>query len=333
MTSPIRSRASTSPEIFADQLLPQPLLPSPPSFAGHQTFALRSAWLKKGLDALAEDARIFTADDALVTLGVGKNMVSSIRHWLLATQLAEIIAERSGELQASALGQFLLADEGYDPFLEDPATLWLLHWNLCGPGSQVYTWAYAFNVWRDWEWNEAALADAVLASAQASSSKVSSVETVKRDVGVFIQTYVAPTDKGQNAEDGLDCPLRELGLLRPALGNQQQYTFAAGPKPSLPPAVFAWALLKFWDWKYPGTSTIAARDIAYAEGSPGMVFKLDEDSTLAYLDQLEELTASNLRFEDTPLVRQVVRVAAEPITPEALLHLHYAAPLLEQPLA
>lgn len=333
MNSPTRSPATAGPDMFADQVVIQPLLPSPPSFAGHQTFALRSAWLKKGLDALREDARVFTADDALVTLGVGKNMVSAIRHWLLATQLAESTAERGSELQASGLGRFLLADDGYDPYLEDPATLWLLHWNLCGPGSQAYTWAYAFNVWRDWEWSEGALADAILSSAQANSNKVSSVETVKRDVGVFIQTYLAPTDRGQNTEDGLDCPLRELGLLRPALGNQQQYTFAVGPKPSLPTAVFAWALLNFWDWKYPGTTTISARDIAYAEGSPGMVFKLDEDSTLTYLDQLETLTTGSLRFEDTPLVRQVVRTTATVLGPKALLYFHYAAPVIEQLLA
>jgi hypothetical protein len=320
-------------ELFDATPVAQNLLPSPPSFAGHQTFAMRSAWLKKGLDALQKDARVFTADDALVTLGVGKNMVSAIRHWLIATQLSTATSERGGELQATGLGTFLLADNGFDPYLEDPATLWVLHWNLCGPGSQAYTWTYAFNVWRDWEWSQNALADAILNSARANSNKVSSAETVERDVSVFIQTYLAPTDRGQNTEDGLDSPLRELGLLRPALGNQQQYTFAVGPKPSLPTAVFAWALLKFWDWKYPGTTTIAARDIAYAEGSPGMVFKLDEDSTLAYLDQLEALTSSNLRFEDTPLVRQVVRTTAEILTPEVLLYLHYAAPLLERPLA
>ena len=330
MTSPIRSSATASTDMFADQSPAQPLLPNPPSFAGHQTFALRSAWLKKGLDALRQDARVFTADDALVTLGVGKNMVSAIRHWLLASQLAEPSAERGSELQATALGQYLLTDNGFDPYLEDPATLWLLHWNLCGPGSQAYTWVYAFNVWRDWEWSEATLADAILSSAQSNSGKVSSVETVKRDVGVFIQTYLAPTDKGQNAEDGLDCPLRELSLLRPALGNQQQYTFAVGPKPSLPIAIFAWALLKFWNWKYPGTTTIAARDIAYAEGSPGIVFKLDEDSTLAYLDQLESLTTGILRFEDTPLVRQVVRTTDVVLAPDTVLYFHYAAPMLEQ---
>lgn len=305
--------------------LPQSLLPYPPSFAGHQTFALRSSWLKKGVDALLQDPTLFSSEDALVTLGVGKNMVTAIRHWLIATGMAAAVAERSAKIWPTALGIFLLADEGADPYLEDPATLWLLHWNLCGPGSQAYTWAYAFNVWREWEWTRAALSASILAAARATASKVSSADTIERDVNVFLLTYLAAGERSQNAEDGLDCPLRELGLIRAGFGNQEYYTFAVGPKPSLPPALFGWALLKFWDWKYPGTSTIAARDIAHAEGSPGVVFKLDEDSVLFYLDQLDELTRGQLRFEDTPLVRQVVRTTGQAITPEALLQSHYAA--------
>jgi hypothetical protein len=56
---------------------------------GHETFAFRNGWLKKGMDAINEDGVIFTRDDALVTLGVGKNMVRSIRHRCLATNLAQ----------------------------------------------------------------------------------------------------------------------------------------------------------------------------------------------------------------------------------------------------
>ncbi|QDA60001.1 DUF4007 family protein [Hymenobacter jejuensis] len=305
----------------------QTLLPQPPSFAGHQTFALRSSWLKKGIDALATNPSIFSSEEALVELGVGKNMVSAIRHWLLATQLVKPVAERSSYILPTELGHFLLADDGADPYLEDPATLWVLHWNLCGPGSQAYTWAYAFNVWREWEWTRPALSTAILTAARASSAKTSSPETVDRDVNVFLQTYVASSERSQNAEDGLDCPLRELGLLRSGFGSQEQYTFAIGPKPSLPAAIFTWALLKFWEWKFPGSSTISVRDIAHGEGSPGVVFKLDEDSALAYLDQLESLTAGALRFEDTPLVRQVVQTTTEGIQPADLLQQHYAAQL------
>ena len=54
------------------------------SFSGHETFPFRYPWLKKGFDAVRENPGVFSCDDAITTLGVGKNMVSSIRHWCLA---------------------------------------------------------------------------------------------------------------------------------------------------------------------------------------------------------------------------------------------------------
>lgn len=66
------------------------------------------------------------------------------------------------------------------------------------------------------------------------------------------------------------------------------------------------------------------RDLVYAEGSPGLVFKLDEDSVLAYLDSVADLTGGALRFDDTPLARQVIRDAKIPLNPMAVLEQHYA---------
>ena len=60
-----------------------------PRFAGHETFTLRYGWLKKAVEATSKDRLIFQSDDALVTLGVGENMVRSIRHWGVATGILE----------------------------------------------------------------------------------------------------------------------------------------------------------------------------------------------------------------------------------------------------
>lgn len=296
-----------------------PLLPAQPSFAGHQTFALRSGWLKKGLDALEENPRVFSEESALVTLGVGKNMVVAIRHWLLATRLAEVTDR---ELAPTKLGRWLLRDTGFDPYLEDPATLWLLHWNLCSAGNGAFSYVWAFSCCREWEWTAPGLAKGITGAVAlgGATAKVPSDETVGRDVTVLLQSYVATEDRGQNAEDGLDCPLRDLGLIRPTYN--QHYNFVVGPKASLPAAVFAWALVAFWQWRYPASAAVPVRDIAHGEGSPGMIFKLDEDSTLSYLDALDALTEGALRFEDTPLVRQVVATGPLP-SAKGLLKLHY----------
>ena len=58
-------------------------------FSGHQTFTFRYGWLEKGVREVAADAAFFTRDDALVKLGVGKNMVASIHHWCLVTRMIE----------------------------------------------------------------------------------------------------------------------------------------------------------------------------------------------------------------------------------------------------
>jgi hypothetical protein len=50
------------------------------SFAGHETFHCRNYWLKKGLDHIWSGQQF--NDNGIIGLGVGKNMVASIRFWL-----------------------------------------------------------------------------------------------------------------------------------------------------------------------------------------------------------------------------------------------------------
>ena len=86
------------------------------SFGRHETFALRYSWLTKGYQAITDKNFDFSdADAATVRLGVGKNMVSSIRYWLRACQMIQ-----SDGLTPSALGELILDEKnGFDPYLED----------------------------------------------------------------------------------------------------------------------------------------------------------------------------------------------------------------------
>ena len=64
---------------------------SPYSFSGHETFPLRLNWLKKAVSVVNDKSTVFQSDEAIVKFGVGKNMVRSIRHWGLATEVIESI--------------------------------------------------------------------------------------------------------------------------------------------------------------------------------------------------------------------------------------------------
>lgn len=306
-----------------------PILPANPSFAGHQTFAFRSAWLKKGLDALQDPqvggSRVFGQEDALVTLGVGKNMVQSIRHWTLSTRVAEEVpGTRGRELRPTPLGIALFGSPtrpGWDPYLEDEGTLWLLHWQLAGPGSQAFTWAWAFNCLPDFEFSKTPLGDSVYEAACGNVPKDPTRGTIDRDIDCFLHTYVA-RDTDDRSEDSIDCPLRALRLIVPAF--EGQYRYRMGRKGNLSPHIFAFALAVYWNWRDHGGHTLQVREIVYGEGSPGLVFKLDYDTVLDYLDQIEYLTRGALQFDDTVLVRQVVRHPARPLDPMSLLEKHYA---------
>ena len=122
-----------------------------PSFSGHQTFPFRYTWLKKGVDAVTENPSVFSSENASVSLGVGKNMVSSIRHWCRASGLIEEKIDQRTELEATDLGKTFFGNqnkEGLDPYLEDPATLWLIHYQIATNTDRATSWYWAFNVLR-----------------------------------------------------------------------------------------------------------------------------------------------------------------------------------------
>ena len=108
-----------------------------PQLSGHETFPLRYGWLKKAFDEVGKtendenNRSVFLADDAIARFGVGKNMVASMRHWATATGIIED-APRPKHIVTTTLGQLIFGKQGLDPFMEDPATLWLIHWHLCG---------------------------------------------------------------------------------------------------------------------------------------------------------------------------------------------------------
>ncbi len=299
------------------------------SFAGHETFTVRYAWLKKGVDGLAADPDLFTRDEAMVRLGVGKNMVRAIRHWCLATQVIQegdaAPGARARRLHVSDLGRSLfLGPAPWDPYLEDDGSLWLLHWRLATNPDRATTWYWAFNRLKEQEFTRESLLHGLSRlKAEQQWGRVAD-SSLKADISCFLRTY-APGKRGpaSTAEETLDCPLTSLGLLSPVgAGAHQRFRFHNGPKPGLPAAVFCAALLECWQHRHPAQTTLSLREIVHGEGGPGRVFRLDDDAVLSHLDALDGLTGGRLAFQDTALVRQVVRRA--PVAPAEVLEAHYA---------
>lgn len=278
-------------------------------FAGHETFPLRLLWLKKAYDAVGErtDAKTFQEQGAIARFGVGRNMAASMRYWSLATGFFD---EQDRVISPTPLGHAILADGGLDPYLEQPATIWLAHWRVASSPDMTTTAYYAFNHLSAIEFDPTMLVEELLALVEDNGWRATR-GTLKRDIEVFLRSYVRRGDSLN--EDAAEPLLAELAIIREArLGGW--YEFVRGPKPSLHDAVFAFALGDYWV-RSGGLTTLTAEQVCYAPGSPGRVFKLDEDSVITRLMRLGDLTDGAWQWVDTAGLRQIQRSAAfDPMT-------------------
>lgn len=275
-------------------------------FSGHETFPLRQMWLKKAFDQSVEGGlvrkTVFMDESAIASFGVGKNMVSSIRHWALA---CGVMYESQDGFRIPSLASEILRDGGLDPYAESPATAWLAHWQLAGRCFRSTTWYWLFNHVTAPTFTRQELEEPLARYARELDPKHRlSTSTISRDLETCLRSY-APRAAGGSPEDFAEPLLGELGLLQEV--HKGQYAFRRGPKASLHDGVFAYALVDYWNRKAEGQSSLAFETVAYAEGSPGRVFKLDEESIAQRLIALSDFTGRKLEWTDSAGLRQVHR--------------------------
>ncbi|SHI78908.1 DUF4007 family protein [Desulfofundulus thermosubterraneus] len=245
----------------------------------HETFTPRYGWLKKGYDAVIQDGNVFKASDAIERLGVGKNMVSSIRFWCQAFKLIE--PAHNGCMVPTELGRRLLDDNGWDPFLEDVASLWLLHWQLFVPRLEAVSWTLAFNKCNLWSFDIKQLTKVIFSAAQKYPSfKTISENSFERDASCIIRMYAdVPLEK----ESEIECPFTQLGIIRKA-EEKNSVCFDTTEKQNLPPLIFAAACFSYIDsYVSAKQRTISLHRLTYDFNSPGVVFKVPESAVGSYL--------------------------------------------------
>ena len=281
-----------------------------PQFSGHETFPLRYGWLKKAFDRVAEtedqgDNRAACwDDDAIARFGVGKNMVASMRHWGKAARVIEEPAPNS--VRTTELGRLIFGPKGLDPYMEHPATLWLIHWQLAAREDKT-TWFWAFSHYPAITFERDGFVKRLNRLANDRNWSRAANATIRNDVACFIRTYVARQPSGKTGhDDALESPLTELGLIK-ALGKKDGFRFVRGPKSTLGHGVFTCALIEFWSRYAPKAASLSFEAIAHAPGGPGRVFQFDENDVADRLAALDETTAGALRWSETAGLKQVVR--------------------------
>lgn len=274
-------------------------------FSGHETFPFRYTWLAKAVQQTSKDPQLFQREDAPVILGVGKNMVRSIRHWGIALGLLEAM-DRGHKVRPTQLGQRIFGQDGWDPYLEDIGTLWLLHWQLVSNVEHASTWNLAFTVYGKNEFTRQELTEWIIAHIGDALPKSVSPSSIKRDVDVFVRTYVRSRDQRQGPiEDSFDCPLVELGLIEEVAPGR--YEFPRREFASLPQEILTYSLLDYWQRYFPENSTLTFEQVFIGASSPGAAFRLSENALTSRLERLP--TWSGLRLDETAGRRVILRLS------------------------
>lgn len=206
------------------------------SFSGHESFFCKPLWLKKAYDAMNEGVN-FSSPDAVVSLGVGKNMVASIRYWAKAVGLSE--NDRPTQFAS------LIFDDvaGYDPFLEDDGTLWLLHYYLVTKKiASLYHLTFLDFQREKKEFDRYQLQSFIKRKCNVPEQKnVYNENTVKKDIGVMLHNYVSPADIKSNED--FSALFLDLGLIN-AVGTEC-YAFCDTVPSHIAPDILLYALLDF----------------------------------------------------------------------------------------
>lgn len=299
--------------------------PDKTAFGRHETFALRFGWLTKGTQALLGGDPVFEAEDATVQLGVGKNMVSSIRYWL---QAAQVIVRRGDAWELTETGTNIFDDDGFDPYLEDEATIWLIHWLIASNPELATTWWWFFNRFHKPEFTTADLATALQDFARAEVKGRHAVSTLKTDAAVLLRMYVRSAEAtGAPVEEALDSPLSILGLISDLPGAK---TFESRParRDGLPAPILGFAILELLDAL--GERQIPIADLMYGRsGYPaiGAVFRLTETVLLAKVEHLVRELPEQFALRETAGIHQLY-VLGRP-APAEILAAHYLDTLEE----
>lgn len=291
------------------------------AFGRHETFALRYSWLSKGFHSFQRDPDVFESDHATVELGVGKNMVLSIRYWLRACQMIQ-----ANTPEPTTIGTLILdATTGFDPYLEDEATIWLIHWLLATNSELATSWYWFFNKYhkQDFTGQELTTALSDFVKEFVSEKKRPSMATIKNDAQLLHRMY--SQSKGTTRtplEDALDSPLTVLRLVTQSAGGRS-YQSKLEARKGLPLGILGFAVAQLLEQRE--VKAIPVEELMYSRDdhpAPGAVFRLTENDLITKLERLIDYVPNVFDIRETAGIHQLYLV--NHCTPQDFLVAHYA---------
>lgn len=282
-------------------------------FSGHETFPLRYGWLFKAVKEVKNGRKIRSSnkddiESAVIQMGVGKNMVSSIKYW---ADVCKIVKSDNGAELLTKEGEYVFGGDmskaipcGKDPYMENPTTVWLVHWLINSNFTELSASRWFFNFFNGQRFDKKQLLKALLADLERRNISSSSEKTIEKDIDCLIQTYTHRVSGGQKVtEDSFSSPLTELGLLHSGEGKTVRAELSGHQ--SLSKELFAYCLISYWKEQLGNVTTVSFDSVLSAPGSPARIFRLSQSALGDLIDSVHEMTNGQISWTDTQGLRGV----------------------------
>lgn len=260
------------------------------NFSGHETFYCRLPWLKKGYDYIKMGYK-FNQPDGVVHLGVGKNMLSAIQYWMTAFDLI------NSHKNLTQFADYIFNDEGRDPYIEDPGTLWLLHYFLVKKDfASIYS--LIFNEFRKerLEFTREHLTSFI--KRKCEEKKFSFNEnTIRKDISVFLRTYLKPKKNVTDIEENFSGLLVDCELIEEISQTEEKtnwYRIINSERDNIPEEVILFVIL---DNHFYGDS-IPFNTILLDYNSVGNIFAISGDGLTKKIKNLQQKYKSIVYYND-----------------------------------
>ena len=253
---------------------------------GSETFAVREGWIPKGLKiVINSNNNPFLGDDAVITFGVGTNMIKSIRYYL---SISNMIKDYRSKVEVnSELGIDILIKK--DPYFENDFSYYLFHYLMISNDKKQTVFSYLFNNFNKNSFTKTELIEDIIKYSNANNEDINT-KVLEKDVGVLVSTY-ARENKIKDIENTYISPLVNLKLVKKI--DKDTFEKINGNVEKVPDLLVFYAICKCMD----GRDSISINELMNKENSPTKVFNLNKEQLYKFIDRLRR--QKYLRYEST----------------------------------
>lgn len=258
-------------------------------FRAHDTFFIRKGWLSKGMKAVKDRPDIFVTkeENPMDVLGLGANMVKSLRYWLTATGLTEEKIENRRHIQAlTEFGEYVIENDRY---IEELGTLYLIHYKLASNKDEATAWYYFFNEFNMTEFTRDDFAQSLQNYVSMHGESVA-FRSVSDDFACILNTYISRYKVNQqhiSPENNISCPLSDLGLIDILDKRKHIYRKTSPAASTFEP----WVVYAILMDQAGGRKQVSLEELLAGRCNIGRIFNMD---SITLLDVLHEVELSGL---------------------------------------